>query len=437
MLPHSPPVFAAARLSTMQAFAPLPATKKLILVVIDGLTADVFEDTNRERGGPHADGTCRGGHLRARDLLLPLAHPRLPRFARHGRRARRPPHPAPRLVPPRRAAGRRVRLVVRRDARRRPRQAMKDAIVEMNADLASKAVTVYEALEDEGLVTAAVNVPCYRGRTRYLPSVPGLVRPVNGPKRFFYYNLFESDVTGAPLAVRGRAGGSVDAYAAAVGRWLVTRDGFDFLFFYLPDYDFLPRARPRRRARGLRAERQRRGRARRGRQGLDVPRPLRHRRLLRPRPDACRPGSPDPGRAARRPARPRHGFEPRGDGLPPARHCGRREVGGRAAESLRRDRRRPLPGRWRIARAPRGRGDSPGARRWRLARPRLAGTRQSERGRRDRLGRPGSRVRRPRRTSSRAGAHTARCSTGTPSSRCSSWAPRRRRPASWESHRSP
>jgi hypothetical protein len=68
--------------------------------------------------------------------------------------------------------------------------------------------------------------------------VPFLTRPAYGPSRFFFYNLFESDVTGAPLAVRARAGGSIDAYAAAVGRWLVTRDGFDFLFYYLPDYDY-------------------------------------------------------------------------------------------------------------------------------------------------------------------------------------------------------
>jgi hypothetical protein len=38
--------------------------------------------------------------------------------------------------------------------------------------------------------------------------------------------------------VRNRALGSIDAYAAAVGRWLVTRDGFDFLVYYLPDYDY-------------------------------------------------------------------------------------------------------------------------------------------------------------------------------------------------------
>jgi hypothetical protein len=119
------------------------------------------------------------------------------------------------------------------------RRAIKDAIVEMNAKhLSRDVVTVFEALEDSGLTTAAVNTPCYRGRTRHLPTVPGFVRPVEGPRRFFFFSLFESDVTGAPLAVRTRSGGSIDAYAAAVGRWLVTRDGFDFLFYYLPDYDY-------------------------------------------------------------------------------------------------------------------------------------------------------------------------------------------------------
>ena len=43
---------------------------------------------------------------------------------------------------------------------------------------------------------------------------------------------------GAPLSWRNRPAGSIDAYAAAVGRWLVTRDAFDFLVFYLSDYDY-------------------------------------------------------------------------------------------------------------------------------------------------------------------------------------------------------
>jgi hypothetical protein len=72
--------------------------------------------------------------------------------------------------------------------------------------------------------------------------LPGFPFPVYGPKRFFYYSLFESDATGAPLAITARGAGSIDAYAAAVGRWLVTRDGFDLLVHYLPDYDFASHA---------------------------------------------------------------------------------------------------------------------------------------------------------------------------------------------------
>src|SRR5204862_46737 len=105
------------------------------------------------------------------------------------------------------------------------RQALLDAIFNMNEQhLGREAVTVYEALERAGLVAAAVNVTCYRGATRHSPLLPGLARPAFGPKRFFFYNLFESDVTGAPVAVFGRSVGSIDAYAAAVGRWLVTRE---------------------------------------------------------------------------------------------------------------------------------------------------------------------------------------------------------------------
>jgi hypothetical protein len=44
------------------------------------------------------------------------------------------------------------------------------------------------------------------------------------------------------VSVFGRSTGSLDAYAGFVGRWLVTRDGFDFLVYYLPDYDFASHA---------------------------------------------------------------------------------------------------------------------------------------------------------------------------------------------------
>jgi hypothetical protein len=125
------------------------------------------------------------------------------------------------------------------------RRAIRDAIFNMNAEHLSRDVpTLFESLEDSGRVAAAVNIPCYRGRTPHRPTIPGVVRPVAfGPRRFFFYSLFESDATGAPLAVRNRGAGTIDEYAAAVGRWLVTRDGFDFLAYYLSDHDYLSHVR--------------------------------------------------------------------------------------------------------------------------------------------------------------------------------------------------
>jgi hypothetical protein len=119
---------------------------------------------------------------------------------------------------------------------------IRDTIVNLNErHLLRSAETVYEALEDAGLTTAAINITTYRGRHRHVSSVPGLP-PVHGPKHFFFYSVYESDRTGAPVAWRNRAGGSIDAYAGQVGRWLVTRDAFDLLVFYLPDYDYASHA---------------------------------------------------------------------------------------------------------------------------------------------------------------------------------------------------
>jgi hypothetical protein len=121
-------------------------------------------------------------------------------------------------------------------------QTVRDALVNMNGShLAPEAVTVFEALADAGLVTAAVNFTAYRGRTRHDATVPFL-GPVYGPARFFFYNLWESDRTGAPWSSWRRRSGGPDAYATAAARWLVARDGFDFLVYYLSDYDYASHA---------------------------------------------------------------------------------------------------------------------------------------------------------------------------------------------------
>jgi hypothetical protein len=122
-------------------------------------------------------------------------------------------------------------------------QGLRDSVVNLNErHLLRSAETVFEALEGAGLTTGAINITTYRGRHRHLSLIPGFP-PVHGPKRFFFFSLYESDKTGARTAWRGsRAAGSIDAYAATVGRWLVTRGGFDLLVFYLPDYDYASHA---------------------------------------------------------------------------------------------------------------------------------------------------------------------------------------------------
>jgi hypothetical protein len=123
------------------------------------------------------------------------------------------------------------------------RRGILDAIFRMNEEhLSRNAVTLYESVEDAGRVAAAVNIICYRGRTPHVARIPGVTRAAHGPKRFFYFNLFESDETGAPFRPGARQAGGNDKYAGAVGRWLVTRDGFDLLVYYLSDYDYASHA---------------------------------------------------------------------------------------------------------------------------------------------------------------------------------------------------
>ncbi len=212
-------------------------TKKLILIVIDGLTPSMFEAADERRTPALAALVEHGRYGRAIAAFPSLTPVCLSSIATG---AHPDVHEIPHLVWYHRREQRLVEYGSSLGALRAAGlgRSVRDAILNMNQQhLGAAAVTVFEALEDAGLVTAAVNFTCYRGRTRHLATLPG-VPPAYGPRRFFFYNLFESDVTGAPLAVRNRAAGTIDGYAAAVGRWLVTRDGFDFLVFYLSDYDF-------------------------------------------------------------------------------------------------------------------------------------------------------------------------------------------------------
>ncbi|MFL5958720.1 MAG: alkaline phosphatase family protein [Gaiellaceae bacterium] len=217
--------------------------KKLVLVVVDGMTPAAFERAVEGGRAPAMSFLAEHGDYRVATSVFPSLTPVCLTSIATG--AGPGVHHIPSLVWWERHERRMVEYGSSFAALRAAglSQSLLDPIFNMNArHLASGAVTIYEALEDAGLVAAAVNITCYRGRHRYLPTLPGMSRAAYGPRRFFFYGLFESDRTGAPFAVRSRRAGSVDAYAAAVGRWLVTRDGCDFLAYYLSTYDFASHA---------------------------------------------------------------------------------------------------------------------------------------------------------------------------------------------------
>ena len=220
-----------------------------MLAVIDGLTPALLEKGIAAGRLPTLAALCAAGKYRRATTTFPSVTPVCLTSIATG--AHPDVHHVPHLVWYHRGEGRLVEYGSSFPAMRAAgaRRALQDAVFEMTrSHLAPEATTVFEALEDAGLVTAAINFTCYRGRTRHAIRLPAVMRrnrwfeAVDGPTRFFFFNLFESDATGAPLAIRSRTRGSIDSYAAVIGRWLVTRDGFDFLVFYLPDFDYASHA---------------------------------------------------------------------------------------------------------------------------------------------------------------------------------------------------
>lgn len=221
----------------------MASPRKVVLIVVDGMTPAAFERAVEGGRAPALAYLAEHGVYRRATSVFPSLTPVCLSSIVTG--AGPDVHRIPHLVWWHRGERRIVEYGSSFAALRAAgmAQSITDTIFNMNErHLSREAVTVFESLEDAGLVTAAVNITCYRGRTRHSPTLPWVTKPAFGPKRFFFYSLFESDLTGAPLAVRNRAAGSIDAYAAAVGRWLVTRDGFDFFAYYLSDFDFASHA---------------------------------------------------------------------------------------------------------------------------------------------------------------------------------------------------
>jgi predicted AlkP superfamily pyrophosphatase or phosphodiesterase len=216
----------------------LPKIKPVVLIVIDGLTPSMFEAADT----PAIRFLAEHGEYRRSASVFPSLTPVC--LASIATGSYPDVHEIPHLVWWYRKEQRIVEYGSSFGAARAAgiTRTLRDTVIDLNAKhLSRDAETIYEALESAGLTTGAINITCYRGSHRHLPTIPG-VPAVHGPKRFFFYSLYESDRTGAPMAVRNRALGSIDAYAASVGRWLVTRDGFDALVYYLPDYDYASHA---------------------------------------------------------------------------------------------------------------------------------------------------------------------------------------------------
>jgi predicted AlkP superfamily pyrophosphatase or phosphodiesterase len=217
--------------------------RKLVLIVVDGMTPETFERAVESDRAPALAALARHGEYSRATSVFPSLTPVCLSSIATG--AMPDVHHIPHLVWWHRQERRIVEYGSSFAALRAAgmAQSITDTIYTMNQKhLSADVATVYESLDDAGFVAAAVNITCYRGRTKHLPTLPWVTKAAYGPPRFFYYSLFESDATGAPLAVRNRSAGSVDAYAAAVGRWLVTRDGFDFLAYYLSDFDYASHA---------------------------------------------------------------------------------------------------------------------------------------------------------------------------------------------------
>ena len=136
----------------MPACAALPATKKLILILIDGLTPSMLEDTLERGAAPSLGLLAEHGRYRRAISTFPSLTPVCLSALATG--AHPDVHEIPHLVWYHRGERRLVEYGSSFGAVRAAgtKQSLVDTIYGLNAShLGSGAVTVYEALEDAGL----------------------------------------------------------------------------------------------------------------------------------------------------------------------------------------------------------------------------------------------------------------------------------------------
>ena len=144
---------------------------KLVLIVVDGLTPGLLEGALEEL--PALRFLAENGTYRRGTSVFPSLTPVCLSSIATG--AHPDVHEIPHLVWYHRGERRLVEYgssfgaVVAAGLSR----SLRDTILNMNArHLGSEAVTLFEAAEDAGLVTASVNFTAYRGRTRHRSALP-------------------------------------------------------------------------------------------------------------------------------------------------------------------------------------------------------------------------------------------------------------------------
>jgi len=221
--------------------------KKLVLVVVDSLKAEMLERTVEEGRAPvMAEILRRGTYARECVSVFPSVTPAASAAITTG--AGVESHGVPSINWYHRGESRYVEYGSSWPATRTfgVLRTLNDIVYNMNFEHLSRELpTLFESLDDAGVRTACTPFLIFRGRTRHELALQGWMRrvaraanfrhAVYGPAELFYGELFSSrSVDCRPTLARP---GTRDAYSGCVGEHLSEYDLYDFLLFSLPDND--------------------------------------------------------------------------------------------------------------------------------------------------------------------------------------------------------
>lgn len=220
--------------------------KRLILAVIDGLGSAAFDRALRDGHAPMLQQLTEAGAFRG-TVVSPF--PSLTPVCMSSIVTGTMPHEhrIPSLCWFHRGERRYVEYgsSLRATAVEGTSKTIEDVVVNLNhVHLAHDIQTIFESIEDTGLVSACVNCLVFRGRTRHSLKYQPIARvarraklfdAVYGPSHFYHGELFG---TPRPLVLpQVGVRGIRDWSAAHLARWIVRNTETDFLLLYLGGHD--------------------------------------------------------------------------------------------------------------------------------------------------------------------------------------------------------